>query len=549
MSKDYNSLLRTATLLCWLCHVSALVITEVSLVASSDECDGDWVELYNSDSTELALGGYVVGRSFREGSSLANDASIGALDYFVACLDFDVVVGSEISVYDSRGSAIDVAPVVGDGTDMPEDAESWALNGGDFAYSLESTPGTDNVFPFAPVDLGAWQSCGLQTEEHANLCGYELQSTYYGGDMNVEFSAGAFDGRTCTHYLVGDEGTVTEMSLSSGSYQEIRKISIVGGSSDVEGDCFYNDETNGVVKFVLLDERTRAVSICDLPSEDQDPVLYLDSMNCETLALPDDLFSDPDETSADANQGFEGVACDPANGKVYIAQEKRPMRIWQLDVATGEYSTLIDVENNSHWTDRITDIAGIDYDPMTELLYVLSQESKAVLTSTMSGDIVGLMLSVDMANQPEGIHFIPSTGELVISSEPNEVFRFVKRENTNYPSTCMDINGAVEFTPLTLPPAPAPTAPAPTVVPTTAPTPSPTTATPSANPTSVATHSPTALPTVEETIAPTPVPTTGEIAGGQTPAPTNTAPASGAFVQGLCLCIILAALVQALLLA
>lgn len=47
-----------------------------------------------------------------------------------------------------------------------------------------------------------------------------------------------------------------------------------------------------------------------------------------------------------------------------------------------------------------------------------------VLQSTLTGELIGDPLDVSIANQPEGIHFVPSTGEMWISSEPNELLQF-----------------------------------------------------------------------------------------------------------------------------
>jgi hypothetical protein len=55
----------------------------------------------------------------------------------------------------------------------------------------------------------------------------------------------------------------------------------------------------------------------------------------------------------------------------------------------------------------------------------VSHESKLVVETTLAGEIVGAPLDVSMASQPEGVHFIPESGEMWISSEPNEIHIFV----------------------------------------------------------------------------------------------------------------------------
>jgi hypothetical protein len=48
-----------------------------------------------------------------------------------------------------------------------------------------------------------------------------------------------------------------------------------------------------------------------------------------------------------------------------------------------------------------------------------------VLQSTLAGELIEDPLGVSMATQPEAnIHFVPSTGAMWISSEPNELLQF-----------------------------------------------------------------------------------------------------------------------------
>jgi uncharacterized protein YjiK len=166
------------------------------------------------------------------------------------------------------------------------------------------------------------------------------------------------------------------------------------------------------------------VAICDIPAADQVVPLFRDSSNCRVIKLTPDQFNDPLQTSTDPNLGFEGVACDPYHRKLYVIQEKSPMRVWSVDVDTGTYTVLIDVQNLEAWTSRVTDLAGGFYDPFSETLYLLSHESKVIVHTTMDGTILGDTLDVSMAIQPEGLSFVPSTGELVVLSEPNEILRF-----------------------------------------------------------------------------------------------------------------------------
>ena len=47
-----------------------------------------------------------------------------------------------------------------------------------------------------------------------------------------------------------------------------------------------------------------------------------------------------------------------------------------------------------------------------------------VLQSTLTGELLGAPLDVSIATQPEDLYFVPSTGDMWISSEPNELLQF-----------------------------------------------------------------------------------------------------------------------------
>jgi uncharacterized protein YjiK len=52
-------------------------------------------------------------------------------------------------------------------------------------------------------------------------------------------------------------------------------------------------------------------------------------------------------------------ACDPESQKLYVIQEKNPMKIWSVDLNTDIFSTLIDVQGLESWTNQVTDLAGV----------------------------------------------------------------------------------------------------------------------------------------------------------------------------------------------
>jgi SdiA-regulated len=214
------------------------------------------------------------------------------------------------------------------------------------------------------------------------------------------------------------------------------------------------------------------------------------------------------QTSSDANQGFEDVACDAASGKIYVITEKSPRRVWSLDVATGLYEIIIDVETLAPWTSQLSDLAGLTYDPVGKTLFVLSEESKRIVQSTLNGTLLGPSLSVANATAPEGLSFVPSTGELLVQSEPNQILRFA-RKTTGLVCT--------PVAPTRAPVAPvAPTAPrapsAPVLAPVVPGAPTAPVASPASSPVVAPIASPVLAPVVAPVTAPVAAPVTAPVA-------------------------------------
>lgn len=176
------------------------------------------------------------------------------------------------------------------------------------------------------------------------------------------------------------------------------------------------------------------VHICDIPGSNQLFPLFRDSTNCRVAKLTPAQIANNQTTNVADNGSFEAVACDPANGKIYVGNEEAPMLIWSLDYATGVYSVLIDVQRLPEWTSKIIEISGMAYDPMGKHLYVLSAISKLILQSTLNGTLVGAPLSVAAVSDPGGLSFEPTTGDLIIFGEPRDVARYSKRLPTASPT-------------------------------------------------------------------------------------------------------------------
>ncbi|KAL3923089.1 MAG: hypothetical protein SGILL_001856 [Bacillariaceae sp.] len=190
----------------------------------------------------------------------------------------------------------------------------------------------------------------------------------FGGDIlvednnNREFSGGDYRSDTCTHLVINDAKWLNEYSLSFNRQLILEtRYRVRGFSGDYEGICLY-DSNGSQQQLAVIDEGNRTAALCKFPPENEDNQIDLENGDeCVSYSLSDpdpDLWNteNPEEL---LNRGFEGVACDPDDRKLYLAQEKNPMAIWQLDLVTGDFEVLIQVSSLEPWTDLVEDLAGV----------------------------------------------------------------------------------------------------------------------------------------------------------------------------------------------
>lgn len=220
-------------------------------------------------------------------------------------------------------------------------------------------------------------ACGVNNEvgfqafpspsEFCHKATIEANSTKY------EFSGGDFRSSTCSHLVVNDAKWLNEYQVridDDDDGDDDDKIIMVlesryrlrGFSGDYEGICLYK-ESGSSTKLAVIDERNRTAALCDFPSStstnNNNNEIDLEGDDCVSYSLSADVLSNADLMDPSLNRGFEGVACDPQEQKLYIAQEKDPMAIWQLDLVTGNFEVLIPVSSREPWTDLVEDLAGV----------------------------------------------------------------------------------------------------------------------------------------------------------------------------------------------
>ncbi|WP_426151693.1 SdiA-regulated domain-containing protein [Pseudomonas sp. DC3000-4b1] len=137
------------------------------------------------------------------------------------------------------------------------------------------------------------------------------------------------------------------------------------------------------------------------------------------------------------NKGFEGLAYDSERKRLFVAKERDPVRIYEIDgfPLGGEGPVAIDVRENPA-RDRgmkVRDLSSLQFDERTGQLLVVSDESRVIVALDVDGQPVGrLSLSAGSAGltakvpQAEGIA-MDKTGRLYLVSEPNLFYRFDPR--------------------------------------------------------------------------------------------------------------------------
>jgi hypothetical protein len=227
-----------------------ILVNEVAPTGSSDTCDGEsWVELFNGGA-DTVVGGYVLTNG-SDTYTIPVDTAIGTRGYLVICAtEFVISATATISVLDTNGTEISTSGQIG-GESPQTGSLVWArktdlLSVGEpadpvFTYTPDATPGMDNVFTFEARDVSI-KKCGQAMEAYGAVSDYEHLATFEVG-VNPEFSGGSFYGGTCTHWIFGDEGLATELTLASLPALELRKTRLVGGSGDTKGNCFYTDKS------------------------------------------------------------------------------------------------------------------------------------------------------------------------------------------------------------------------------------------------------------------------------------------------------------------
>ncbi|PTQ73186.1 SdiA-regulated domain-containing protein [Pseudomonas sp. GV071] len=176
--------------------------------------------------------------------------------------------------------------------------------------------------------------------------------------------------------------------------------------------------------YIIVEERRRRLT--EVHINDATTLIDIDDpANAHQLDL---------SSVGEENKGFEGLAFDAANQRLFIAKERDPMRIFEVSgfMQHGPGPLRLQVRTDPERDQRLflTDLSSLYYDSATQHLWALSDESKMVIELDQNGQPLSslnlragnLGLKADIP-QAEGMA-MGSNGDLYLVSEPNLFYRF-----------------------------------------------------------------------------------------------------------------------------
>jgi uncharacterized protein YjiK len=191
-------------------------------------------------------------------------------------------------------------------------------------------------------------------------------------------------------WVVSDQNSKVYLLDSWGN--KIKSFKVKG--EDLEGITVVNDSILAVVL-----ERSREVVILDTAGNE---------LKRTKLDLKGDL-----------NSGLEGITYSPADKKYFLLNEKKPILLITLD------ENLVELTRDT--IDFSKDVSGIFYDDTDSTLWILSDESKQIYKTDLSGDLIEEYI-IKVA-QPEGITINKARTKLYLVSDKTETLYVFNLDN------------------------------------------------------------------------------------------------------------------------
>lgn len=238
----------------------------------------------------------------------------------------------------------------------------------------------------------------------------EIQAQPIDG-LDADVSALTYDTQRNTLFtVINKKAELVELSLQG---EVLRRIAL-HGFGDAEAVEYISP---GVL--VISDEREQR--LVRVAIDDQTHVLEASQGQQLGLGL-----------GRNGNKGFEGLAYDSQGKRLYVAKERDPMRIYEIDGFAEPGREGIHITENPERDARmfVRDLSSLQFDEASGHLLALSDESSRVIELDKDGHVVGtLSLGKGSAGlersvpQPEGMA-MDEHGTLYLVSEPNLFYVF-----------------------------------------------------------------------------------------------------------------------------
>jgi uncharacterized protein YjiK len=173
--------------------------------------------------------------------------------------------------------------------------------------------------------------------------------------------------------------------------------------------------------FAIAEERRRMISLVQV-DESTDLVRYADVAH---------FLIDPEVSK---NKGLEGLTYDPQSQMLFVVKERSPRRIYLVPLPSLVAGAPRVFRAWDPGAIGLRDLSGVQFQPGTGTLLIVSDESKEVVETTLSGEVIsklrlrsghgGLPSEIEQA---EGIA-VDDQGTLFIVSEPNMLYVYAKRD-------------------------------------------------------------------------------------------------------------------------
>ncbi|KNH28246.1 SdiA-regulated domain-containing protein [Pseudomonas sp. SWRI79] len=234
--------------------------------------------------------------------------------------------------------------------------------------------------------------------------------------LDDDVSALTFDPvRKSLFTVTNKNAELIELSLEG---KILRRVALIG-FGDPEAVEFISADT-----YVITDERQQRLIKIHLEKD----TTFLDAADAEQMTLG---------VHMSGNKGFEGLAYDSVGKRLFVAKERDPMLIYEVQGFphyNPEKSYAVHVVNNPKRDAGmfVRDLSSLQYDERSGHLLALSDESRLILeldvdgrpltTLSLSKGRQGLQKTVPQA---EGIA-MDDDGTLYLVSEPNLFYVFKK---------------------------------------------------------------------------------------------------------------------------